>query len=74
MAEYDRIKAVFFENKGTGKWLAEQLTKSNCAVTKWCKDINYPVLHILAEIVNLLQCNICEQLKNPHNKSSEYLP
>ena len=32
----NRIKAVLAEKHVTSKWLAEQLGKSTCTVSKWC--------------------------------------
>lgn len=36
MPNLNRIKVVLVEKGKTGKWLAEQLGKSNCSVSKWC--------------------------------------
>ena len=32
MAEFNQIKVVLVKKKRTGKWLAEQIGKSNCTV------------------------------------------
>lgn len=33
MAEFNQIKVVLVKKKRTGKWLAEQIGKSNCTVS-----------------------------------------
>lgn len=38
MAILNRLKIVLIEQERTGKWLAEQLGKSTCTVSKWCKN------------------------------------
>ena len=38
MSNLNRIKVVLVEKQKTGKWLAEQLGKSNCTVSKWCSN------------------------------------
>ncbi len=34
--DLNRIKVVLVEKHLTSKWLAEQLGKSTCTVSKWC--------------------------------------
>ena len=58
MANLNRIKVVLVENKKTGKWLAEQLGKSNCTVSKWCSNTVQPDLMTLNEIANKLGVNV----------------
>lgn len=50
MAELNRIKVVLVEQKRTGKWLATQLFKSTCTVSKWCSNSTQPDLHTLDQI------------------------
>ena len=38
MDSYNRIKVVLVEHSKTGKWLASQLGKSSCTVSKWCSN------------------------------------
>ena len=52
MANLNRLKAVLAEQDKTGKWLAEQLGKSTCTVSKWCKNSVQPDLNTLNEIAN----------------------
>ena len=44
MANLNRIKVVLVEQQKTGKWLAEQLGKSTCTVSKWCSNTIQPDL------------------------------
>ena len=37
--KYNRIKVVLAEKDKTGRWLAEQIGKSNCTVSKYVKDL-----------------------------------
>lgn len=54
MANLNRLKAVLAEQNKTGKWLAEQLGKSTCTVSKWCKNSVQPDLQTLERIAQLL--------------------
>lgn len=54
MANLNRLKAVLAEQDKTGKWLAEQLGKSTCTVSKWCKNSVQPDLKTLERIAQLL--------------------
>lgn len=58
MVNLNRLKVVLVENRKTGKWLAEQLGKSNCTVSKWCSNNIQPDLQTLNKIANLLQVDI----------------
>ena len=54
MANFNRLKVVLAEQQKTGKWLAEQIGKSNCTVSKWCKNSVQPDLQTLERIAQLL--------------------
>jgi transcriptional regulator with XRE-family HTH domain len=54
MANLNRIKVVLVEQQKTGKWLAEQLGKSTCTVSKWCSNSIQPDLVTLDKIATLL--------------------
>lgn len=54
MANLNRLKVVLAEQDKTGKWLAEQLGKSTCTVSKWCKNTVQPDLQTLERIAQLL--------------------
>ena len=47
MANLNRIKVVLVEQQKTGKWLAEQLGKSTCTVSKWCSNTIQPDLSLI---------------------------
>ena len=54
MANLNRIKVVLVEQQKTGKWLAEQMGKSTCTVSKWCSNSSQPDLATLDKIAKLL--------------------
>jgi transcriptional regulator with XRE-family HTH domain len=54
MVNLNRIKVVLVEQQKTGKWLAEQLGKSTCTVSKWCSNTIQPDLATLDKIATLL--------------------
>ena len=60
MANVHRITVVLVEKQKTGKWLAEQLGKSNCTVSKWCSNSVQPDLQSLHDIANLLNIEVSE--------------
>ena len=62
MANFNRIKVVLVEKDKTGKWLAEQLGKSTCTVSKWCKNSIQPDIKTLNEIANLLDVDVKDLL------------
>ena len=54
MANLNRIKVVLVEQQKTGKWLAEQMGKSTCTVSKWCSNSSQPDLAALDKIAKFL--------------------
>ena len=54
MAKINRLKAVLVEKEKSGKWLADQLGKSTCTVSKWCSNTTQPDLQTLTKIAQLL--------------------
>lgn len=62
MAHLNRIKVVLVEKDKTGKWLADQLGKSTCTVSKWCQNTIQPDLKTLNEIANLLKVDVKDLL------------
>lgn len=62
MSNLNRIKVVLVENQKTGKWLAEQLGKTNCTVSKWCSNSVQPDLLTLDKISRLLDVDIKDLL------------
>jgi len=62
MANLNRLKVVLVEQNKTGKWLAEQLGKSTCTVSKWCQNTIQPDVNTLSEIALLLNVDIRDLL------------
>ncbi|MGM9928410.1 MAG: helix-turn-helix transcriptional regulator, partial [Bacillus sp. (in: firmicutes)] len=62
MSNYNRLKLVLVEHQKTGKWLAEQLGRSTCTVSKWCSNTVQPDLKTLNEIANLLHIDVKDLL------------
>ena len=58
MQNLNRLKVVLVEQDKTGKWLAEQLGKSTCTVSKWCSNPIQPDLQTLDKIAKLLKVNV----------------
>ena len=69
MANLNRIKVVLVEKQKTGKWLAEQLGKSNCTISKWCSNTIQPDLQTLDKISQLLDVDRRELL-TPSNSNN----
>lgn len=62
MAKLNRIKAVLAEQEKTSKWLAEQVGKSACTISKWCSNTVQPDLSTLDKISKLLDVSIKDLL------------
>ena len=62
MQNLNRIKIILVEQNKTGKWLADQLGKSTCTVSKWCQNTIQPDLKTLNEIANLLKVDVKDLL------------
>lgn len=54
MVKINRLKVVLVEKDKTGKWLADQLGKSTCTVSKWCSNTTQSDLQTLSKIAQLL--------------------
>ena len=66
MAKINRLKVVLVENEKSGKWLADQLGKSTCTVSKWCSNTTQPDLQTLTRIAQLLNVDT-RDLLTPSN-------
>ena len=62
MENLNRIKVVLVEKNKTGRWLADQLGKSTCSVSKWCSNTVQPDLKTLDKIAELLDVSIRDLL------------
>lgn len=64
MQNLNRLKVVLVEQNKTEKWVAEQLGKSTCTVSKWCSNSIQPDLQTLDKIAKLLKVNVKCLLNN----------
>ena len=64
MAKLNRLKAVLAEQGKTSKWLAEQVGKSSCTVSKWCGNSVQPDLNTLDKIAKLLNVDVKDLLNS----------
>ena len=64
MEDLNCIKVVLVKKKKTGKWLAEQLGKSTCTISKWCSNASQPDLETLNQISRLLEVDIKDLLNS----------
>ena len=60
METFNQIKIALIEKNKTGKWLAEQLGKSPCTISKWCKNTTQPDLKTLNRIADSLGVDVKE--------------
>lgn len=67
MANFNRLKVVLAEQQKTGKWLAEQIGKSNCTVSKWCSNSVQPDLKTLNDIANALNIDVKDLIVSSTN-------
>lgn len=65
MANLNRIKLVLVEKNKTGKWLADELGKTPCTVSKWCQNTIQPDLKTLAKIAMCLNVKVADLIKEP---------
>ena len=61
--DINRIKVVLVEKKRSNKWLAEQLKKDPCTISKWCTNTSQPSLETLLKIAELLEVNYTELVR-----------
>ena len=64
MADLNIIKVVLVEQKRTGKWLAGQIGKSTCTVSKWCSNSAQPDLQTLDLIAKTLGVDVKKLLND----------
>ena len=55
---------VLVEQKRTGKWLAGQIGKSTCTVSKWCSNSAQPDLQTLDLIAKTLGVDVKKLLND----------
>lgn len=67
MAKINRLKVVLVEKEKSGKWLADQLGKSTCTISKWCSNTTQPDLITLDKIAQLLNVDKRDLLNPQEN-------
>lgn len=67
MAKLNRLKIVLAEQEKTGKWLSEQIGKSNCTISKWCSNKVQPDLNTIAEIAKCLNVRVTDLIQDPED-------
>ncbi|WP_279096672.1 helix-turn-helix transcriptional regulator [Bacteroides acidifaciens] len=60
--DINRLKVVLAEKKRTNKWLAEQLSKDQATVSKWCTNASQPSLEMLLKIAETLEVDMKDLL------------
>jgi transcriptional regulator with XRE-family HTH domain len=60
----NRLKIVLVEQGKSGRWLAEQLNKSEHTISRWCQNKTQPSVAQLNEIAQVLSVDI-RTLINP---------
>ena len=73
MAHLNRIKVVLVEKGKTGKWLAKEVGKTPCTVSKWCSNSIQPDIKTLNNIANALSIDVKDllvsnQINNTNNE------
>ena len=64
MTNLNRIKVVRVEKGKTGKWLAEEVGKTPCTVSKWCSNTIQPDLPTLDKIAKILDIDVKDLLNS----------
>ena len=54
----NRIKVTLVEKQKTNRWLAEQMSKSENTISRWCSNKSQPSIAQLQEIANLLDVDV----------------
>lgn len=60
----NRLKIVLAEKEKTSKWLANELSKSESTISRWCTNEVQPSLETMAQIAKLLNIDIKELLNS----------
>ena len=58
----NRLKVVLAEQDKTGRWLSEQIGKSNCTVSKYINQKVQPDLKTLNQIADVLHIDVKDLL------------
>ena len=68
MDKINRLKEKKKKKEKSGKWLADQLGKSTCTVSKWCSNTTQPDLQTLDKIAKMLDVNVKELLNDTEKR------
>ena len=60
----NRIKAVLAEKQLSGKWLANEIGRTENTVSRWCSNKVQPSLENLFEIAEVLNVDVRELIKS----------
>ena len=63
----NRIKVVVAEQNRSGKWLAEQLGKTNTTVSRWVQNKVQPSVEQLFDIAKVLGVDVKSLLNSNNN-------
>ena len=64
MKAINRIKAVLAEKQLSGKWLANEIGRTENTVSRWCSNKVQPSLENLLEIAKVLKVDVRELLRS----------
>ena len=64
MKAINRIKVVLAEKQLSGKWLANEIGRTENTVSRWCANKVQPSLENLLEIAEVLKVDIRELLRS----------
>ncbi len=68
--QLNRIKVVLAEQNRSGKWLAEQLGKTDTTVSRWVQNKVQPSVEQLFDIAKVLGVDV-KSLLNSNNDNSK---
>lgn len=60
--DLNRLKVVLVDKKRTNKWLAAQIGKDPCTISKWNINTSQPSLETFRKIADLLEVDVRELL------------
>lgn len=64
MKAINRIKAVLAEKQLSGKWLANEIGRTENTVSRWCSNKVQPFLENLLEIAKALKVDVRDLLRS----------
>jgi len=59
----NRLKVVLAEQGKTNKWLAQELSKNETTISRWCTNEVQPSLETLVDISSLLKIDVRQLIK-----------